>query len=122
MAFSRYKGTNSFDRSTPADAGSAILKLTNRILADLQVDNVGASKARSLNAQGVVRNSRSYSDPTVTADIVQRGSHPVYYDPSTILQPAVRHLTIIDTLVDNCRKPFICIPTRITFFYILEKP
>lgn len=102
MAFSRYKGTNSFDRSTPADAGSAILKLTNRILADLQVDNVGASKARSLNAQGVVRNSRSYSDPTVTADIVQRGSHPVYYDPSTILKPAVSgHLTIIDTLVDT---------------------
>ena len=92
MAFNRYKGTHLFDRSTPSDAGSTILKLTNKILADLQVDNIS-----SLNdTQGVVKTSRSYSDPAVGgANTPQGGPHPAYYDPSVILQPAVRHYNYI---------------------------
>ena len=86
MAFNRYKGTGSFDRSNQADAGSTILKLTNKILADLQVENT--SKTRDDSALGVVRNSRSYSDPAAGA---QRGPLPAYYDSNTILQPAVSH-------------------------------
>ena len=86
MAFNRYKGTGSFDRSSQGDAGGTILKLTNKILADLQVDNI-PSRTRSPNdnALGVVR---SYSDPSVGATT---GPHPAYYDPSIILQPAVSH-------------------------------
>jgi len=79
MAFGRYRGTSSFD-SSPSDAGSTILKLTNKILADLQVDS--SQKAKQA---GVVRNARSYSDPSRGVE-----SLPAYYDTSTILQPAVR--------------------------------
>ena len=87
MAFGRYKGANSFD-SSPADAGSTILRLTNKILADLQVD----SKPRpQSNALGVVRDARSNSDPVGGVHAAQRGGpHPAYYDLNTILQPAVR--------------------------------
>ena len=91
MALNRYKGTASFDRSSEPDAGSTILKLTNKILADLQVDNIRPSKTRTSqndSALGVVRNSRSYSDPAAGA---QQGPLPAYYDPNTILQPAVSH-------------------------------
>ena len=92
MALNRYKGTGSFDRSSQADAGGTILKLTNKILADLQVNNI-PSKTRSQNdsALGVVRNSRSHGDPSVGATTAQQGAHPAYYDPSIILQPAVSH-------------------------------
>ena len=76
MASIRYKG--SFDRTGQSDAGSTILKLTNKILADLQVDNV-PSKSRT---------SRSYSDPAAAATNAQQGPHPAYYD-TIILQPAV---------------------------------
>ena len=91
MAFNRYKGTNFFDRSTPSDAGSTILKLTNKILADLQVDNISSQK----DTQGVVRTSRSFSDPAGGSNTSQRGPHPAYYDPSVILQPAVRQYDYI---------------------------
>jgi len=82
MAFGRYRGTSSFD-SSMTDAGSTILKLTNKILADLQVDNSQPAKTA-----GGGRNVRSYSDPSRGVDI--RESLPAYYDTSTILQPAVR--------------------------------
>ena len=84
MAFGRYRGTSSFD-SSPTDAGSTILKLTNKILADLQVDNSSSQQAKEAR---VVRNVRSYSDPSGGVDA--RESLPAYYDTSTILQPAVR--------------------------------
>ena len=92
MALNRYKGTNSFDRSTPADAGTTILKLTNKILADLQVDN---APSQPRFAQGVARNSRSYSDPSVRVNASEQGPHPAYYDSNTILQPAVRTQLLI---------------------------
>jgi len=82
MAFGRYRGTSSF-ASSPTDAGSTILKLTNKILADLQVDNRQQAKVT-----GSVGNVRSNSDPSGGVDT--RKSLPVYYDTSTILQPAVR--------------------------------
>jgi len=86
MDFGRYKGTSSFDSTSQADAGSTILKLTNKILADLQVDD-----SRSQNsATGVVRNTRSYSDPAAGEHTAKQGTHPAYYDLNTILQPAVR--------------------------------
>ena len=91
MAFNRYKGTHLFDRSTPSDAGSTILKLTNKILADLQVDNISSQN----DTQGVIRTSRSFSDPAGGANTPQRGPHPAYYDPNVILQPAVRHYNYI---------------------------
>ena len=53
MALNRYKGTGSFDRSSQADAGGTILKLTNKILADLQVNNI-PSKTRSQNDSALV--------------------------------------------------------------------
>ena len=93
MAFGRYRGTSSFD-SSPTDAGSTILKLTNKILADLQVDNSSSQQAEAR----VVRNVRSYSDPSGGVDA--RESLPAYYDTSTILQPAVRLRLIL--------KPTIC--------------
>lgn len=91
MAFSGYKGTGSFDRSGQADAGSTILKLTNRILADLQVDNTSKTRTTQ-NDNALVRKSRSNSDPAAGAPAgAQRGPLPVYYDSRTILQPAVSH-------------------------------
>ena len=108
MACNRYKGTHLFDRSTPSDAGSTILKLTNKILADLQVDNIS-----SLNdTQGVVKTSRSYSDPAVGANTPQGGPHPAYYDPNVILQPAVRRNYI--------RKSFNC-TYRVVVTFCVEK-
>ena len=90
MAFTRQKKAHSHDDSTRVDAGSTILKLTNLILADLQVDNV-RSKLRSQNDPlGVVRDSRSYSDPAVGVNTPRQGPHPVYYDPTVILHPSVR--------------------------------
>lgn len=86
MAFNRYKAAGTFGSNNgTVDAGSSILKLTNKILADLQVDTVRSQPHSQNDSQGVVRNSRSYSDPNV----VQREPHPAYYDPNTILQPAV---------------------------------
>jgi len=89
MASNRYKDTGSFDRSSQSDAGSTILKLTNKILADLQVDNIPSrSHSHNDSALGVVRTSRSYSDSAAAVTDAQQGPHPAYYDTVT-LQPAV---------------------------------
>ena len=92
MAFNRYKGANLFNRNTAADAGTTILKLTSKILTDLRVDSV---PSQLHHAQGVVRNSQSYSDPTVRVNVSEQGPHPAYYDPNTILQPVVRMQLVI---------------------------